>query len=101
MRHVMGTTLVLLMTAVALSPGAQSRTVAERLGYPADAKLLIKPGREFLPSTNLGQNENGLPVTTASMMYEQYSTLRFSISVDSNSRGSCSEYLSDTSRHQL
>jgi uncharacterized protein involved in exopolysaccharide biosynthesis len=32
--------------------------------YQADAKLLIKPGREFLPSTNLGQNENGLPVTT-------------------------------------
>jgi uncharacterized protein involved in exopolysaccharide biosynthesis len=32
--------------------------------YQADAKLLIKPGREFLPSTNLGQSENGLPVTT-------------------------------------
>jgi predicted glycoside hydrolase/deacetylase ChbG (UPF0249 family) len=41
MRHVMGTTLVLLMTAVVWSLGAQGRTVAERLGYPANAKLLI------------------------------------------------------------
>jgi uncharacterized protein involved in exopolysaccharide biosynthesis len=32
--------------------------------YQADAKLLIKPGREFLPTTSLGQNDNGLPVTT-------------------------------------
>jgi len=32
--------------------------------YQADAKLLIKPGREFLPSTSLGQNENGLPIST-------------------------------------
>jgi predicted glycoside hydrolase/deacetylase ChbG (UPF0249 family) len=41
MRHAMGTILVLLMTAVALGVGAQGRTVAERLGHPADAKLLI------------------------------------------------------------
>jgi hypothetical protein len=32
--------------------------------YQADAKILIKPGREFLPSTNPGQNDNGLPSTT-------------------------------------
>jgi len=32
--------------------------------YQADAKLLIKPGREFQPTTNLGQNQNGLPTTT-------------------------------------
>jgi uncharacterized protein involved in exopolysaccharide biosynthesis len=32
--------------------------------YQADAKLLIKPGREFLPSTTVGQNDNGLPTTT-------------------------------------
>jgi polysaccharide biosynthesis protein PslE len=32
--------------------------------YQADAKLLIKPGREFLPTTNLGQNEQGSPSTT-------------------------------------
>ena len=41
MRHAIGTTFVLLMTAVVLSLGAQTRTVAERLGYPAGAKLLI------------------------------------------------------------
>jgi uncharacterized protein involved in exopolysaccharide biosynthesis len=32
--------------------------------YQADAKLLIKPGREFQPSTTLGQNPNALPTTT-------------------------------------
>lgn len=29
--------------------------------YQADAKLLIKPGREFLPATNMGQNDLGIP----------------------------------------
>jgi uncharacterized protein involved in exopolysaccharide biosynthesis len=30
--------------------------------YQADAKLLIKPGREFMPTTSLGQSEQGGPV---------------------------------------
>ena len=34
--------------------------------YQADAKLLIKPGREFMPTTNMGQNEYGLPSSTMS-----------------------------------
>jgi uncharacterized protein involved in exopolysaccharide biosynthesis len=34
--------------------------------YQADAKLLIKPGREFMPTTNMGQNEYGLPASTMS-----------------------------------
>jgi uncharacterized protein involved in exopolysaccharide biosynthesis len=29
--------------------------------YQADAKLLIKPGREFMPATSMGQNEFALP----------------------------------------
>jgi uncharacterized protein involved in exopolysaccharide biosynthesis len=29
--------------------------------YQADAKLLIKPGREFMPAANMGQNEFALP----------------------------------------
>lgn len=29
--------------------------------YQADAKLLIKPGREFMPATNMGQNQYALP----------------------------------------
>lgn len=29
--------------------------------YRADAKLLIKPGREFMPASNLGQNDMGGP----------------------------------------
>ena len=41
MRHVMGTTIVLLLTAVVATLAAQTGTVAERLGYAADAKLLI------------------------------------------------------------
>ena len=41
MRHVMGTTMVLLMAAVVATLAAQTGTVAERLGYAADAKLLI------------------------------------------------------------
>jgi uncharacterized protein involved in exopolysaccharide biosynthesis len=32
--------------------------------YQADAKLLIKPGREFMPTANMGQNQNGLPSST-------------------------------------
>lgn len=32
--------------------------------YQADAKLLIKPGREFLPTANMGQSQNGLPSST-------------------------------------
>ena len=43
--------------------------------YQADAKLLIKPGREFLPSTNLGQNDNGLPVTTMSEVVKSESEI--------------------------
>jgi predicted glycoside hydrolase/deacetylase ChbG (UPF0249 family) len=37
----MGTTIVLLLTAVVATLAAQTGTVAERLGYAADAKLLI------------------------------------------------------------
>jgi uncharacterized protein involved in exopolysaccharide biosynthesis len=43
--------------------------------YQADAKLLIKPGREFLPSTNLGQNDNALPVTTMSEVVKSESEI--------------------------
>lgn len=32
--------------------------------YQADAKLLIKPGREFMPAANMGQNEFALPSST-------------------------------------
>jgi uncharacterized protein involved in exopolysaccharide biosynthesis len=32
--------------------------------YQADAKLLIKPGREFLPTASMGQNDNGIPQST-------------------------------------
>jgi hypothetical protein len=32
--------------------------------YQADAKLLIKPGREFMPTANMGQNEYALPNST-------------------------------------
>jgi uncharacterized protein involved in exopolysaccharide biosynthesis len=32
--------------------------------YQADAKLLIKPGREFMPATSMGQNEFALPSST-------------------------------------
>jgi len=34
--------------------------------YQADAKLLIKPGREFMPTANMGQNEFALPSSTMS-----------------------------------
>jgi uncharacterized protein involved in exopolysaccharide biosynthesis len=34
--------------------------------YQADAKLLIKPGREFMPTANMGQNEYALPNSTMS-----------------------------------
>jgi uncharacterized protein involved in exopolysaccharide biosynthesis len=32
--------------------------------FQADAKLLIKPGREFMPATNMGQNQFALPSST-------------------------------------
>ena len=32
--------------------------------YQADAKLLIKPGREFMPAASMGQNEFALPSST-------------------------------------
>lgn len=32
--------------------------------YQADAKLLIKPGREFMPATSMGQNDFALPSST-------------------------------------
>lgn len=32
--------------------------------YQADAKLLIKPGREFMPAANMGQNQFALPSST-------------------------------------
>ena len=34
--------------------------------YQADAKLLIKPGREFMPAANMGQNQYALPSSTMS-----------------------------------
>ncbi|MES1151680.1 MAG: Wzz/FepE/Etk N-terminal domain-containing protein [Dongia sp.] len=43
--------------------------------YQADAKLLIKPGREFQPSTNLGQNQNNAPVTTMAEVVESESEI--------------------------
>ncbi|HEY4163402.1 MAG TPA: Wzz/FepE/Etk N-terminal domain-containing protein [Dongiaceae bacterium] len=32
--------------------------------YQADAKLLIKPGREYMPNSNLGQSDQGAPASS-------------------------------------
>ena len=32
--------------------------------YQADAKLLVKPGREFMPFASMGQSDTGMPVSS-------------------------------------
>src|SRR5580765_2474201 len=41
MRRATGTVIALLSAAVSVTASGQTKTIAERLGYPADSKLLI------------------------------------------------------------